>query len=90
MSGISGSRPGRSNMIAKDSKEYQLWKEVYVLRNKYSGMSKYDDEAFNNMVEETRQLYAKYEDTDAHIPALWCCHALREMFNEEYRVQILT
>ena len=68
--------------ITKNSNEYELWKEVYTLRNKYSGIVK-DEESLKQIVDETNKLFEKYEDTDAHIPALWCCMAIREMFNEE-------
>lgn len=70
-------------MIPKESNEFKLWREVFILRDKYSPLARSNDEAFKEMVIETRNLYEKYKDTDAEVPALWCCHALREMFNEE-------
>lgn len=68
--------------IEKNSNEFNLWKEIYMLRNKYHGM-KDDDKAFKAMYDETEKLFEKYDDTDAHVPAFWACFAIREMFNEE-------
>ena len=47
--------------ITKNSNEYELWKEVYTLRNKYSGIVK-DEESLKQVVDETNKLFEKYED----------------------------
>ena len=73
--------------ITKNSPEFDLWKEVYMLRNKYHEQKK-TDEAFSNMLNECRTLNSKYENTDARIPAKWCTQMLLEMFNEEYMQRI--
>lgn len=67
-------------MIDKNSKEYTLWREVFMLRNKYHGMKKDDDKAFKAMVQETTELYEKYKGTAAETVAYWCCFAIREIF----------
>lgn len=74
-------------MIAKGSNEYNFWKELYMIRNKYHEQIK-TDEAFSNMLNECRALNSKYENTDARIPAKWCTQMLLEMFNEEYMQRI--
>ena len=68
--------------IAKNSNEFNLWKEVYTIRNKYKDEVK-DEYDLKKVTDETSKLFSKYDKTDAHIPALWCCMMLREMFNEE-------
>lgn len=70
-------------MIDKNSKEYMLWREVFMLRNKYHGMKKDDDKSFKAMVQETTDLYEKYKGTSAETAAYWCCFAIREMFAME-------
>lgn len=72
--------------IAKNSPEFELWKEIYTLRNKYSGTVK-TAQQLKAVCDETAALYDKYKNTDAHIPAMWTCLALREMFNEELRLK---
>lgn len=71
--------------IEKNNPEFELWKEAYKLRNKYHGMNAADDTVFKKLVEESRQLFEKYDNTSAHIPALWLSLAIREMFNEEVK-----
>ena len=70
-------------MIEKDSAEYKLWKEVYLLRNKYIGLESNDENGFAGMVNECRALYKKYEKTKAEITARWASQMLMEIFNEE-------
>ena len=72
--------------ITKNSPEFDLWKEVYMLRNKYHEQIR-TDEAFSNMLNECRALNSKYKNTDAHIPAKWCAQMLSEMFNEEWMLK---
>ena len=68
--------------IVKNSNEFNLWKEVYTIRNKYKDEVK-DEYDLKKVTDETSKLFNKYDNTDAHVPALWCCMMLREMFNEE-------
>lgn len=70
-------------MIEKNSTEYNLWKEIYLLRNKYYGLESNDENGFAGMRNECEELYKKYEKTKAEIPARWACQMLMEIFNEE-------
>ena len=70
-------------MIEKNSAEYNLWKEIYLLRNKYVGIESNDENGFAGMVNECRALYKKYEKTKTEIPARWATQMLMEIFNEE-------
>ena len=72
-------------MIAKGSNEYELWKEIYGIRNKHVGQCN-TDEDFKTVVVETAVLYDKYKNTDAAVPARWGSMMLREMFNTEWMI----
>lgn len=71
--------------IVKNSNEFNLWKEVYTIRNKYAN-NVTTDEQFKAVMDETRVLFDKYKDTDAAVPARWCSMMVREIFNEEWKI----
>ena len=72
--------------IPKNSNEFNLWKEVYLLRSKYANEVK-TDEQFKMVMKEAGKLYDKYKDTDAAVPARWCCSMIREIFNNEWMIE---
>ena len=72
--------------IAKGSNEFELWKEVYGIRNRYAGNCN-TDEQFKAVMNDSAALYEKYSKTDAAVPARWCCIMLREMFNNEWMIE---
>lgn len=68
------------------AQERSLWASVYDIRNRYKGKVD-NDEQFKAVMDEAGELYDKYKDTDAAVPARWCCSMIREIFNNEWMIE---
>ena len=73
-------------MIVKGSNEFELWKEIYGIRNRHAGQCNTEEE-FKAVMYESAELYKKYQSTDAAIPAKWGSMMLREIFNNEWMIK---
>lgn len=72
-------------MIDKNSGEFKVWGEAYKLRDKYKdNPDLFTEKGFEQMVQDTSDLYNRYKDTDGELSAMYLSMAIREMCNEEW------
>lgn len=66
----------------KNSDEFKIWGEAYKLRDKYKdNPDLFTEKGFKQMVDDTSALYEKYKTEPS---ALYLCHAIREMCNDDW------
>ena len=68
--------------ITIGSNKFSFLNEWFLLLKKYDCNVK-DEKDLKQAVDDTSALFRKYDSTDAHIHALWCCYTLREILNEQ-------
>jgi len=72
-------------MIDKNSGEFKVWGEAYKLRDKYKdNPDLFTEKGFEQMVQDTSDLYNRYKDTDGDLSAMYLSMAIREMCNDEW------